>query len=397
MPRHAATVKPPAPVRFAARAADVVIDEVTSPQGRDAFVRFQAEHYSGDSLYVPQILAERRDFIDPERNPYFSHARAAFFLARRRGKVVGRICAVNDVRYNQFHQASTGFFGLFECQNDAGIAAALFETAASWLKRAGLTSMLGPLNMSFHHDIGLLIEGFDRPPAMNMPYNPRYYAQLFEANGFQKAKDLYSYELTAASGLPEKVTRFATRLRDRGAVTVRRINLADTDGEVRRIKAIYDSMIKPGWGFVPLSDAEFDQLVNRLRPLVLMRPELCFMAEADGEAVAFAITLPDTNQALKAAGGHLSRFGVPVGLVKMLWAARKIDRLRGLLFGVKPGFRRRGVEALMVDETYTAARALGYQSCELGWVRDDDRLIIRTIEATGARRIKVYRVYERPV
>ena len=396
MPRRASTAKAPAPAaRFATRAADVTVEEVTSPAGRDAFVQFQADHYSGDSLYVPQILAERRDFIDPARNPYFTHARAAFFLARRRGKVVGRICAVNDIRYNQYHRTALGFFGLFECQNDAGVAAALFETASAWLKRAGLTSMVGPLNMAFHHDIGVLIEGFDRPPAMNMPYNPRYYAPLFDANGFGRHKDLYSYEVLASAGLPEKVGKFAARVRERGGVTVRRINLADTAGEVRRIKGIYDEMTKPGWGFVPLSDAEFDQVVNRLRPLVLLRPELCLMAEANGEAVAFCITLPDTNQALKAAGGHLSRFGLPIGLAKMLWAARKIDRVRVLLFGVKPGFRRRGLEALMVDETFKRAFELGYQSAELGWVREDDRLIIRTIEATGARRIKVYRLYER--
>src|SRR5262249_52046452 len=159
-------------------------------------------------------------------------------------------------------------------------------------------------------------------------------------------------------GLPEKVTRFAQRVRERGQVTVRRFNPAETDTEVRRIKAIYDAMLKPGWGFFPLTDAEFDQAVNRLRPLVMMRPEMGFMAESKGEPVAFCITVPDMNQALRAAGGHLSRFGLPLGLLKMLWAARKIDRVRVLMFGIKPGFRRRGIDALMVDETFREAKRL---------------------------------------
>ena len=112
---------------------------------------------------------------------------------------------------------------------------------------------------------------------------------------------------------------------------------------------------------------------------------------------AFCITLPDTNQALKKAQGHLSTFGLPIGLMRMLWAARRIDRVRVLMFGVSPGYRRRGIDALMVDETYRAAQKLGYVSGELSWVREDDRLINRTIQATGARRIKVYRLYERPL
>lgn len=396
MPRSRAAAKALKPERapFAPKALDVTIIEAKSDRDRDAFVRFQPEHYGNDPMYVPQILAERRDFIEPARNPYFSHARAAFFLAQRGGKVVGRIAAVNDARHNQFHDVSLGFFGLFECQNDPGVASALFQAASGWLKAEGLSMMVGPLNISFHHDVGLLVEGFDKPPGMNLPYNPRYYARLFETNGFQKHKDLFSYELSSEA-LPEKVSKFAQRVRERGGVTVRRVNLAETDIEVRRIKAIYDSMLKPGWGFFPLTDAEFDQAVNRLRPLIMMRPEMCFIAEAGTEPVAFCITVPDMNQALKAAGGHLSRFGLPVGLVKMLWAARKIDRVRVLMFGIKPGFRRRGIDALMVDETFKEARRLGYNAGELGWVREDESLLNRTIAATGAKRIKVYRLYER--
>src|SRR5438094_7825499 len=140
MPRRAKAKPVQAP--FAPRAADVMISEVKTAAERDAFVRFQPEHYAADPLYVPQILAERRDFIDPSRNPYFSHARAAFFLAHRQGKPVGRIAAVNDMRHNQFHDVAWGFFGLFECQNDPSVASALFQAAAAWLKGEGLGTMV---------------------------------------------------------------------------------------------------------------------------------------------------------------------------------------------------------------------------------------------------------------
>lgn len=381
------------PPRFAARAADVSVEQVDGSWGRDAFVRFQLEHYAGDPHFVPPIVAERRDFLDPARNPFFREARAAYFLARRGGKTVGRIAACVDARYNRFHDTLDGFVGLFESENDPGLAAALFEAATTWLAKQGMRRVVGPVNLAFHHDCGLLIDGFERPPSMMMPYNPRYYARLFEANGFTRMKDLVSYELHAEQGLPEKVRRLAERCRASGVVRVRRLDTVNPEADVRRIKAIYETMLKPGFGFAPLTDAEFDQVVHRLRPIVLLRPELSLIAEANGEAVAFSITLPDTNIAQKAAGGYL----FPFGLAKMLWAARGIDRLRGLLFGIKAGWRRRGIDALLAQETFQQAVKLGYKSAELGWVVEDDRLMNRTIQATGARRIKTYRVYERPL
>jgi len=230
---------------------------------------------------------------------------------------------------------------------------------------------------------------------MNLPYNPRYYGRLFETNGFIKHKDLFCYEISGDAGLPEKVTRFAQRVRDRGQITVRRVNPSDTSGEGKRVKEIYNAMLKPGWGFRPLTDSEFDEGVNRLRPLLMLRREMCLMAESAGEPVAYCITMPDINQALQAAGGHLSRFGLPIGLLKLGWAARKIDRVRVLMFGIKPGFRRRGIDALIVDETFKEAKRLGYKTGELGLVAEDEPLIIRLIAATGAKRTKVYRLYER--
>jgi hypothetical protein len=189
------------------------------------------------------------------------------------------------------------------------------------------------------------------------------------------------------------VTRLAERVRARGDVRVRRLDTSNPEADIRRIKAIYESMLKPGFGFAPMSDAEFDHLVHRVRPVILLRPELSFIAEVQGEAVAFGITLPDTNSAVKEAGGYL----FPFGLAKLLWAARKIDRLRVLLFGIKDGFRRRGIDALLALETFQAAQKLGYASGEMGWVLEDDTLINRTIQATGARKIKTFRIYERSV
>lgn len=387
------TRRAPAP-RLAVRASDVQVEEVAGPRAMDAFLKFQLDHYAGDTHFVPPILAERRDFLDPKQNPFFEEAKGANFIARRGDKVVGRISAVVDARYNRFHGTNDGVVGFFESQNDPGLAAALFEAALGWLKRQGVRRCIGPVSFAFHHEVGLQVHGQDRFPAMMMPYNPPFYSVLFEANGFTKLKDLYSYEVQALSGLPEKVRRLADRVKANGQVTVRRLDLANPEADLTRMQSIFHTMIKPtGFGFAPMSHAEFMSIVDRLRPLVLLRPELSLIAEVAGEPVGFCITVPDTHVAQKEANGYL----FPFGLAKMLWKARSIDRLRGLLFGIKDGWRRRGIDALLAYETFVKALSLGYQAAELGWAMEDDALVNRMLQAAGGQHVKTFRVYERPL
>jgi GNAT superfamily N-acetyltransferase len=381
----------PAP-RLAVKASDVQVEEVAGARAMDEFLRFQLDHYAGDPNFVPPIVAERREFLDPKQNPFFEDAKGVYFLARRGDKVVGRLSAIVDARYNRFHGTQDGFVGCFESQNDPGLAAAMFEAALGWLKRQGVKRCIGPVTLAFHHEVGLQVHGHDRFPAMMMPYNPPFYSVLFEANGFTKFKDLYTYEVEAISGVPEKVRRLAERVKEGGQVTVRRLDLAHPESDLSKMQAIFHTMIKPtGFGFAPMSQAEFMSIVNRLRPLVLLRPELSLIAEVAGEPVGFAITVPDTHPAQKEAGGYL----FPFGLAKMLWKARSIDRLRGLLFGIKDGWRRRGIDALLAYETFAKALSLGYRAGELGWTMEDDTLVNRMLQATGGKHVKTYRVYER--
>lgn len=390
--RSSPSVPVPVP-RFAVRAPGVTVEEVVGARAKDEFLRFQLDHYAADENFVPPILAERRDFLDPKLNPFFAEAELALFLARRGDRVVGRIAAIKDERYGRFHGTSDGFVGFFESQNDPGLAAALFEAACGWLKRKGARRCVGPVNLGFHHEVGVQVLGYERQPTMLLPYNPPFYGVLFEANGFTKLKDLYSYEVLALQGMPEKVRRLAERVKQSGRVKVRRLDFAHPEKDLSRMEAIFHTMLKPGFGFAPISHEEFMSIVDRLRPLVVLRPELSLMAEVDGEVVGFAITVPDVHLAQKEARGYL----FPFGLARMLWKARSIRRLRGLLFGIKDGWRRRGIDALLAAETFEQALALGYQSGELGWAMEDDTLVNRMLQATGARHEKTFRVYQRPL
>ncbi|HKD43040.1 MAG TPA: N-acetyltransferase [Myxococcaceae bacterium] len=377
--------------------SDIAVQPVRTSADRDRFIDFQLKLYADDPNFIRPIIIERRDFIDAKKNPFLSHAELELFLATRDGEVVGRLAAINDPNYNQFHNTETGFFGMFESVDDRSVAGALFDAASRWVRSKGMKQIMGPVNLSFNHDCGILIDGFDYAPTMMMAYNPRYYPSLLEANGMTKAKDLWSFELSTSIAPPEKVVRVAERVREQDGIRVRPLNMKDLREEIRRLKSIYNAMLERLWGFVPMSEEEFDFVAARLRPLVQIRPELCLIAEVRGEPVAFSLTLPDSNMALKPANGHLTTFGLPIGLVKMYWAARGIDRLRVLLFGIKPGYRRRGLDAILYLDTLRAARALGYGWGEIGWAAEDNTLMIRAIEAMGARRYKTYRIYQRPV
>ncbi|KFE70143.1 hypothetical protein [Hyalangium minutum] len=381
-----ATTLPPVP-------SDVTVKPVRTSADKTAFIRMVYPIYQGDPNWVPPLEMERNDFLDRKKNPFFEFGEVELFLALRGGQVVGRIAAVRDPHYNEFHGTNEGFFGLFECINDAGVARALFDAASQWLRAQGFVKILGPMNFSTNHEVGLLVDGFDRTPAIMTTYNPPYYGALIEANGFTKAKDLWSFELSSSVQPPEKVARIAEKIRQREGVTVRSVDLKNFEAEVRLIKTIYNAAWEKNWGFVPMTDREFDHLARDMKQIV--RSELLLIAEVKGEPVAFSMTIPDANEALKEAKGRLTTFGLPIGLVKMLLAARKIRRLRLITLGIKEGYRRRGLDAILYLDTLRTAHQLGYEGGEISWTLEDNHLVNRAIESMGGKRSKTHRVYER--
>lgn len=377
---------PPMPV-------DVQVSPVRSSADRMAFIRLPYSLYRDEPNWVPPLEMERRDFLDPKKNAFFDFAEVELFLARRGDQVVGRIAAIKNPRHMEFHGTKDGFFGLFECVNDAGIARLLLDAASSWLKNRGMDVMLGPANFSSNQDWGLLVEGYELPPAIMMPYNPPYYAALLEACGFAKAKDLWAWELSSSAAPPEKVVRIAEKMRQREGITVRALRMSDFANEVARVKEIYNAAWEKNWGFIPMTEREFDHMAKEMKTIV--RPELVLIAEVKGEPVAFSMTLPDANEALKAANGRLTRFGLPIGLVKLVLASRRIRRLRLITLGIKEGYRRRGLDAILYLDTLRAAKELGYTGGEISWTLEDNTLVNRAIESMGGRRSKTYRLFQR--
>ena len=367
----------------------VEIVPVSDGRGLNRFIAFTYRHYRGDPLWVPQLRMDVRTLLSPKKNPFWQHAAAAYFLATAGDRTVGRIAAVTNEAHNREHGDRVGFYGFFESVNDQGVADALFDAAATWLRARGHDTMRGPMNPSVNDDCGLLVDGFDTPPTVMMPHNPRYYPALHDAAGLRKAKDLLAYE-NATSKMPERLARGARLVAERKGITIRRLDMKRFAQEVELVKRLYNEAWEKNWGYVPLTDEEIDHLARQLKPVVV--PDLICFAEQGGKVIGFAVALPDLNVALKHnPSGRL--YGLPL----ILWHARKIARARILLLGALPAYRHTGVDALMYQWIWEKGNAHGIYWGEAGWVLEDNAPMNNALLRIGFRVYKTYRIYDRPL
>jgi GNAT superfamily N-acetyltransferase len=371
----------------------IEVRQVTSKAERDAFIKFPWQIYADDPVWVPPLILERKEFLDQDKHPFFKHGAAALFLARRNGEIVGRIMASDDANYNAIHDSNVGCFGLFECINDREVAAALFEAAAGWLRARGRDEIMGPIDYSTNYVCALLIDGFQHPPMLLTSHNPPYYAALIEQAGFAKEMDWYAWWFSDPSDAAVRLRRIAARFSKRETITIRPLNMKRLAQESGRLREIYNEAWEKNWGFVPFTEIEFYHLVHELKPLAV--PDLVLVAEVGGEPAGFILAVPDINAAFKKINGRLTSFGLPIGLLKLLYHRSRLKTARLIALGVIPKFRRHGIaESLVLRILEEAMLKRGYVG-ELSMTLENNRLINRFLEAIGAQKYKTYRIYKR--
>jgi GNAT superfamily N-acetyltransferase len=376
--------------------SDIAITPVDRSRDLSEFIAFPYALHRRDPLWVPQLRRDVKVMLVPKRNPFFEHAEARYFLARRNGRVVGRIAAIENRAHNEFHADRVGFFGFFESIDDRAVAGALFDAAAGWLRARELNVLRGPASFSTNDEVGLLVEGFDTPPTLMMPHNPRYYADLIEASGFTRAKDLLAYQSLAENAqldgpFMQRLRHGTDILAKRYHISVRPIDPKRFDEEITVIKQLYNQAWERNWGFVPMTEHEIDHVAAQLKQIMV--PELVLFAYCQDRPIGFAVSLPDLNVALKTnPSGRLFP-----GILKILWAARKISRLRILMLGTIPEWRSKGVDALMYRHIWERGMARGFNWGEAGWILEDNRPMNNGIERLGFVAYKRYRLYDRPV
>jgi GNAT superfamily N-acetyltransferase len=367
----------------------ISVEAVASAKEMRRFIEYPLQLYAGDPLYVPHLLRERREFFS-DANPIFQFTDAAYFLARDgAGRLHGRITAHVNRRHNEFWQDRTGFFGFFECEEDPDVAGALLEVAEKWLAHRGMELIRGPMNLSTNEECGLLVHGFELPPAFMMPYTKRYYPDLMLRFGYEKGRDLLAYRYTYTGRIPERLVRFCRRAREHTGVHVRPVRMDAFEQDVRKAFGVYNRAWAQNWGFVPMTEAQFAFMARQLKPVV--EPEVALLAELDGEPVGFSLALPDYNPLLKKAGGRL----FPFGWLSLLLGRRGIHSVRVLTMGVVPEQRRKGIDVMLIHDTFERGVAEGYYEGEFSWILEDNTAMTGALEKMGARLCKTYRIYEK--
>jgi GNAT superfamily N-acetyltransferase len=379
------------------RVADVSVDvrPVNSKRELDLFVKLPFRLYSDEPQWVPPLIFERKRFLDRSRNPFFQHAEAEYFLAYRDGRAVGRISAQVDRNFNAFQDNQWGMFGFFECEDDPEAAAALLAAAEAWLRQRGRDRMVGPMDFTTNDELGVLVEGHDRPPIVLTPWQHRYYPGLIEGAGLTKAMDLlmWSLHISGKDNVHPAIWQVADEVESKHGIVCRHMRKSDLEAEVERFLQVYNSAWERNWGFVPLTEEEVRHYAKDLKPLLDEHWAMIAERKDTGEVVGAALTLPDYNQVLRHLRGRL----LPFGWLKALRAKRTIDSVRVFALGVKPEYQHTGVAARFYQMHYEMAEVTPQKHGEMGWILETNRSMNRAMEGMGGEIVRRFRVYEKPL
>ncbi len=368
----------------------------------NAFVEVAYRLNADDPNWVPPLRTEVFELLTPGRNPFHEHARVQLFIARRDGRVVGRISAHIDELalvqpVDQGMGPGTGNWGLFEAE-DEDVAKALIATAEQWLRDEGMSRVLAPISMSIWEEPGLLTFGHDHPPTVMMGHDLPQYQGWIEGAGYEVAKKLFTYDVKVTSGFPPIVNRIVTSAERNERIVVRPVDKSQFDREAAIIIDILNEAWSKNWGFVPFTETEKAYGAKKLKPLIIEGSNM--IAELDGEPVAFMMSLPDANLALKDMGGRL----FPFNWVKLLWWLRKpqCDNFRVPLMGVVKKWQNTRMASqlafTMIEyirrytvENHSATRA------EIGWILEDNQGMVAIADAIQAKMNREYRIYSKPL
>ena len=375
-------------------ATPVRVFPVSGRRDSHRFIAFPYSLYRDSRYWVAPLRRDQARVFDERKNPFFAHSRIERFLAfGGAGRVVGRIAAITNGMHLAKYEDRLGFFGFFECVEEYEVARGLLDAASAWLRAQGMASIRGPVNPSLNETSGLLVGGFDRTPAILMPYNPPYYEDFLRRYGFERRMTLWAYYGAWKHLNRGRLNRGVAMVERRSpGLRVRKPDMRRYLEEARTMCRLYNEAFASGWGQVPLTEAEFLAMAKAMRPI--LDPDLVFFLEHQGAPVGFSLSVPDVNSLLR----HLPEGRLaPFGFLKLLAYSRlaRPREFRMLLLALLPAYQRRGLDALLIARAIEEGRRKGYLAAELSWVMDDNRVLKNALEKLGAVRDKEYALFEK--
>ena len=368
----------------------IKIIELSTKKQLKQFIEFPNQLYKGNSFYVPPLYLSV-EWMLSKKNPFFQHSQVALFLAIDENKVIGRIAAIYNKTHIDRYNDKTGFFGFFESVNTVDVAQKLFMAASDWLKRKGLTTMMGPANLTTNESCGILIEGFGQAPMALMPYNFEYYIDLYQSCGLEKVMDLFSYEING-NAIEEKygnVLKKSMASLDKNKIIIRPISSKNFDKDIANLMPVYNKCNENNWGFMPLNTDEFKAMAKDLKMITSL--DLALVVEKDNCIIGFIIAIPNINQSLK----HVKNGKLfPLGLLKLLWYKRKINNARVLILGVLGEHSGLGLDLVLYQRIKEALNLHSIYQSEACYVMENNYQMNSILKKIGGKCVKKYRMYQ---
>lgn len=370
--------------------SSVAVIPVATRREKQDFLQFPWTLYRNDPNWIPPLRGNEKELVGYRPHPFYEKNEVQTFAAYRSGQVAGRIAAIVNQGHIERYGERRGFFGFFECVDDAEVAAGLFEAAREWFARRDIFAIRGPANPSLNHTVGLLVEGFDRPPTFMMTYNPPYYQRLIEGCGFRKSQDLYAYwgHVEMLPKISERLDPISQQIVEHLGLKIRPLDRNHFGRDVTTFLNIYNLSLVSTWGFVPMSDAELRHMAKGLRHLIV--PELALAAELDGRVIGATFGLPDYNPRIRQIDGRL----FPFGFLRLLRNKSAIKKIRLISTNVLPEYQRLGVGLTLISGLVPLAMRWGIQEAEFSWVLESNWLSRGSLEKGGAKKDRTYRVYD---
>lgn len=374
---------------------DISVAAVSGKESRNDFIQVPFSVFAGDPNWVPPLDFERREHLDPGKNPYFKHAETELFVAYKGDKPVGRISAQIDRLHLEKFNDATGQFGFFDTFDDQAVANELIRAAEAWLRKRGMRRVQGPFSFSINDETGLLIDGFDTPPCIMMGHARPYMAGLLEALGYVKAKDVIAYDYDGSKEMPRGMQAMIERANRSSDLKIRPLSKKNLAHDLDIIMKIHADAWSDNWGAVPFTQDEINTLGNNLK--ILVSGEFIAIAEYRGQPVAMAVTLPDINEWLRDLNGKL----LPFNWLKLAYRffTKPPSAVRMPLMGVIKQYHGTPLGSAfalsVIDNLRRFHLARGVRRGELSWILEDNMPMRRIIEGIGATPYKTYRVFEK--
>jgi GNAT superfamily N-acetyltransferase len=364
---------------------------VNTHQDLNEFIRLPYQLFKTDDHWIPPLIYDQKNIFNPNKNNLLQHCEYQLLILRERDEIIGRIAVYINRNYNSYWEETTGFFGHYECVDQQDASRILLETAQTWLQDRGMTTMRGPWNF-VSQDFGIIIDGFELPPVILSSYNPKYYVDQMSQFGLSKIKDLLVYNCDVSKGyqIPRRFLDFTDKIAKRYRVNVRPINMKNLVDDARVIVKLTNESLANNWGFYPIELKEAEQIAADLKQII--HPEVVLIAEVDGLAIGYVITLPDVNTILKTMNGRL----FPFGLFKLMSGLKKINRYRIWAMGIATAYQRKGISVLLMrrlNDVLIPRNAY----IEANYVLEDNHLMKNALVQLQFDLVKKYRVYDKHI